>query len=1020
MSTAARIDELRKKFDENPRRYFAPLANELRKAGDLSQAIALCREHLPKQPGHMSGYIVYGQALYESGTLDEARLVFEQALTLDPENLIALRHLGDIAKASGDTSSARRWYERVLDADPRNDDIASQLVALSAMSIPALAAPTTAIHVAYVPTPMHSLPAIGLPAVPTPDAALRAVDFDVVNARIAHFTPLDLDAIESAGTPEAPPAPRNATPALSHDAWSDAATVDAPSDLSESVRAPATDDVSQSFTESLTESFTPSDAIAPRAPTPVFADASRDVLDALDAFAAHDPSDELLASDAFVFGSHGTPTGAPLISRGGGDGLDHRTASPVSADAAASVSDDLADGDALAFEEGIMAPEWPDTSELLSRVGSPRFVTPTNVTSIPDAVAAFGREAGDLVPEIVAEDSSLTVDGHSFEFADAAALPAVSEQLSEELSEELSAELSAETPIDEAADSAPPRDTPWNGASSLTVEETPRLTGPAAGGDDESDSPALASTFDETELPWLAALSGEVIADDSARAIDELADAFALDARGVGDDDDVRVSSIGPDTAASADVSFADVLELGDASSERTANDLVSVSDAAREAEFDANPVDGSPAFLIEDLAEEASDDTSDDAADDMVDSTMDAAADLDFDDAGHLDEQKSPSSSPAFVTETMAELLVSQGFTARAVTVYEELVRRQPYDPVLTSRLAELRTRLAEESAEHAAASATPAFPTPAFPTPASPTSGYATPTFSMPAFPSPAYPPLALSSPAFVTPAFSASPIPTPASPTPAYPTPAYGTPAYPTPTYATPAYPTPDYASPAISGAGFVTPAYAVTASSFTAIPGGAAARMTARERFALLAARRVPRRTPPQPFTGVEEHVAAELEGLSALFGDEEGSPVSDDAAARALADAFAPMSDLDSTSDGFLGFIDGDGTDSDPQTSRGSSTAEEASFGVTGETFAGDPSPGQVEQSNAGFSFDRFFPDPARPSSSAPLPSEDSAAEGSTDAQPHVTPPPPPPDDPQAPAGDDLAQFSAWLKGLGPS
>ena len=81
MSTAARIDELRKKFEENPRRYFAPLANELRKVGDLVQAIALCREHMPKQPGHMSGYIVFGQALYESGALDEARSVFESSLT---------------------------------------------------------------------------------------------------------------------------------------------------------------------------------------------------------------------------------------------------------------------------------------------------------------------------------------------------------------------------------------------------------------------------------------------------------------------------------------------------------------------------------------------------------------------------------------------------------------------------------------------------------------------------------------------------------------------------------------------------------------------------------------------------------------------------------------------------------------------------------------------------------------------------------------------------------------------------
>ena len=142
MSTAARIDELRKKFEENPRRYFAPLANELRKAGDLTQAIALCREHLPKQPGHMSGYIVFGQALYDCGDLDEARLVFEQALALDPENLIALHHLGHIAKRQGFTAAARRWYERALETDPRNDDIAHQLATLVTPALPQAAVPS--------------------------------------------------------------------------------------------------------------------------------------------------------------------------------------------------------------------------------------------------------------------------------------------------------------------------------------------------------------------------------------------------------------------------------------------------------------------------------------------------------------------------------------------------------------------------------------------------------------------------------------------------------------------------------------------------------------------------------------------------------------------------------------------------------------------------------------------------------------------------------------------------------------
>ena len=141
MSSSARIDELRKKFDENPRRFFAPLANEYRKAGDFEQAVFICQEYLPQQPGHMSGHIVYGQTLFDMGRDEEARAVFETALTLDPENLIALKHLGDIARQAGDVEGSRSWYQRVLEADPRNDEIMQILEAMGGVQTGAGAPP---------------------------------------------------------------------------------------------------------------------------------------------------------------------------------------------------------------------------------------------------------------------------------------------------------------------------------------------------------------------------------------------------------------------------------------------------------------------------------------------------------------------------------------------------------------------------------------------------------------------------------------------------------------------------------------------------------------------------------------------------------------------------------------------------------------------------------------------------------------------------------------------------------------
>jgi len=178
MQGSPRIDELRQKFHENPRRYFAPLANEYRKAGDPEQAIAICRAHLAQQPGHMSGHVVYGQALYDAKRPDEARVVFEKALTLDPDNAIVLRQLGDIAREKGDNAEAKHWYTRALDADPGDREVAAYIAELTE-PITAEAAPETAPPQEPVaaetpeeiPAEPETIPETGMPAEPVAEVS---------------------------------------------------------------------------------------------------------------------------------------------------------------------------------------------------------------------------------------------------------------------------------------------------------------------------------------------------------------------------------------------------------------------------------------------------------------------------------------------------------------------------------------------------------------------------------------------------------------------------------------------------------------------------------------------------------------------------------------------------------------------------------------------------------------------------------------------------------------------------------
>ncbi|MBY0489775.1 MAG: tetratricopeptide repeat protein [Gemmatimonadaceae bacterium] len=811
MSTAPRIDELRKKFEENPRRYFAPLANELRKAGDLSQAIALCREHLPKQPGHMSGHIVFGQALFENGDLEEARTVFEQALALDPENLIALRHLGDIARRQGDAPSARRWYERVLEADPRNDDIAAQLATLSAYATPA---PTAA------------------PVAVTPPTSAAPVSQMV--------TPVDLASIE---VPDfAAPIPAADTEALAVEA---VATEPAPA-------APTTAAVTPLGTVAQDLlALSPLQAASELPPLPeeerVFLD-----LEAIEAAASEveaiAQAEEQAKNDPFFGRLADAPTDEVIA------------AAEAEAEAA--------------FEEGFVAAEWPDTTDLAVRAATPRSATPVAVDVPAEVVEAFGREATDAVAaELPAPEVELALpDEEDLPFTNAPEAVVAEAVETAVIAEEASPiDVAEEEPV--AAVEAEADDEPvaevtvqdlgiqvgtsildFEDPETFAVQETPAEAELAPVVMQEPESEPESATEPVQELPWLA--EPVTPTDD----VEEIVEAFAEDARAKGEPDDVAVVAMPMALVAQVDdkheASFADVLD----------------EPIAAEADAESAPA-------------------------------MANTADI---------------ASGAFVTETMGELLVSQGFLDRAIAVYEELVRRRPSDPVPLGRLAELRA----EQARVAAA--------------------------SMPAAPEPTPEPVSEATPEPVAAVRTAqawfaalaarrverrTPTSTAAVPTPRNATPIASAPAVHEPAILPPSVPTPVR----------VTPVGAIPAE-----------------------------------------------DSLASLFGGD--SAGGDDTAAQQFATAFSGAA------------VEG---------ARENLFASGAMAAVREPTPVAPvmAQPESLAPAGAGFSFDRFFPDPATtqtvsPSTASAAPTP--AAPGTPTSSPAA----------ESKAADDLAQFSAWLKGLG--
>jgi tetratricopeptide (TPR) repeat protein len=143
VADAARIDDLRRRLDREPgSRVFAQLAEELRKAGQLPEAVRIARQGLLVHPGYPSARMTLGRALMDMRDLRGARAEFEAVLRGAADNILASRFLGECLEGLGDLGSALLQYRATLRLAPGDRNLEAQIRALEQKLTPTSPAPT--------------------------------------------------------------------------------------------------------------------------------------------------------------------------------------------------------------------------------------------------------------------------------------------------------------------------------------------------------------------------------------------------------------------------------------------------------------------------------------------------------------------------------------------------------------------------------------------------------------------------------------------------------------------------------------------------------------------------------------------------------------------------------------------------------------------------------------------------------------------------------------------------------------
>jgi len=141
VADSPRIQELRRRIQLDPASLaFAPLAEELRRAARLGEAVQTCRAGLTLHPEYATARATLGRALLDQGELDDALGELTTVLAAAPEHLSALKGVAEIHARRGDAIEALATYRRAQLLAREDAELARAIAALEQTLTPSHAA----------------------------------------------------------------------------------------------------------------------------------------------------------------------------------------------------------------------------------------------------------------------------------------------------------------------------------------------------------------------------------------------------------------------------------------------------------------------------------------------------------------------------------------------------------------------------------------------------------------------------------------------------------------------------------------------------------------------------------------------------------------------------------------------------------------------------------------------------------------------------------------------------------------